>query len=499
MTALTEGTVLRLAPDDQVLTDGRGLIRKNSMSNLGVSADGTWLLGECKGSTKEPYKVSADLANPDSPMARCSCPSRKFPCKHGVALMLLYAQDAGKFGPREPDEALLAKRDKAAARAEKKGDEATQPKKVNTAAQAKKVKAQRDGLDLLEKLLVDLVASGQWFERSRLERLGRQQKQLTDAFLKGAAYSVNRLILLGDADYKLFDDDLYDWEDDGDETSSKQKGIPEEERLAEAADLIGQLWATVQKGRNYLDDKIAGDETAAEAEAVLEGVLGKTWQLSELKEKGYFRQNLSLLELAFERWDDAAAEQRVEVSHQIELGSGDVLQAISLRPHKAMQHVAEQPSYSQPLTVPEAAVYPGFMNRRVRWEKGAEKAVERTADHLQAAYAKAIPDFKTALDSFRKQIKHPLAPRDAVMLLRCEKIGKVGDKIVLEDAAGLRIVAADRRKDYSNVANLSRAAGMLGKDKPAVLVRLFVQPLHNTILAQPRTALTASHHLRLGL
>ena len=35
------------------------------------------------------------------------------------------------------------------------------------------------------------------------------------------------------------------------------------------------------------------------------------------------------------------------------------------------------------------------------------------------------------------------------MLLRCEKIGKVGDKIVLEDAVGLRIVAADRRKDYS--------------------------------------------------
>ena len=103
----------------------------------------------------------------------------------------------------------------------------------------------------------------------------------------------------------------------------------------------------MQKGRNYLDDKIAGDETAAEAEAVLEGVLGKTWQLSELKGKGYFRQNLSLLELAFERWDDAAAEQRVEVSHQIELGSGDVLQA-TLRPHKAMQHVAEQPSYSQP-------------------------------------------------------------------------------------------------------------------------------------------------------
>src|SRR5216683_6954481 len=123
MASLSEETAQRMAPDDQVLTDGRGLIRKNSMSNLGVSADGTWILGECKGSAKEPYKVSVDLADISNPLARCSCPSRKFPCKHGMALMLLYAQDASRFGSREPDEALLAKREKAVARAEKKAEE----------------------------------------------------------------------------------------------------------------------------------------------------------------------------------------------------------------------------------------------------------------------------------------------------------------------------------------------------------------------------------------
>jgi len=41
--------------------------------------------------------------------------------------------------------------------------------------------------------------------------------------------------------------------------------------------------------------------------------------------------------------------------------------------------------------------------------------------------------------------------------------------------------------------------GMLGRDKPAVLVRLFVQPVPNTIVALPLAALTAKHHLRLGL
>ena len=62
-----------------------------------------------------------------------------------------------------------------------------------------------------------------------------------------------------------------------------------------------------------------------------------------------------------------------------------------------------------------------------------------------------------------------------------------------------RVEAADKRKDYSNSANLVRAMGMLGRDKPAVLVRLFVQPMTNAIVAQPLAALTAKHHLRLGL
>jgi hypothetical protein len=40
---------------------------------------------------------------------------------------------------------------------------------------------------------------------------------------------------------------------------------------------------------------------------------------------------------------------------------------------------------------------------------------------------------------------------------------------------------------------------MLGSDRPAVLVRLFVQPLTNTIVAEPLAILTPKHHLRLGL
>jgi hypothetical protein len=475
--ALTESDVLRLAPDNESVAAARGLLRKKSFRNLGVSADQTFLLGDCQGSGKDPYHTSIDLIDPSAPTFRCSCPSRKFPCKHGLGLALSYLDNASGFAAREPAEDLLSKREKKAARAVKAATEPAAPKKPNIAALAKKAAAQKDGLDLLEKLLTDLVSAGQWFEKGRLDKLERQSKQLADAYLPAAMYTLQRLIITG-----------------------RDEKLEDEARLAHGAELMGRLWATIQKGRAYLDNRIAGDESQAEADAVIDDVLGKAWQLTELKEKGATRPNLSLYELAFERNDDDARQQRVEVSHLLDLGGGEVFQAVSYRPYKGMNMIPEQPSYAEPMVVPEAVVYPGFLNRRVRWEKASEQVQkDGGTKHLAAAYAKARPDFKGALDAFRGQMKHPLAPRLAVMLLKCERLGTVGDTAVAEDAAGHRIPLADDREDYSNVANLVRAGGMLAGEKPALLARLFLQVPEFRICATPLAVVTPKTHLRLGI
>jgi hypothetical protein len=473
---VTEEFAQRCATDDDTLSAARALLQKKSFENLGVSPDDTWLLAECKGSGKQPYQVSVDFTDSANPTFRCNCPSRKLPCKHCLGLLMEYAAEPNMFGSREPSEDLVTKREKKAALDEKKKTGAAAPRKVNKPAQDKKIGAQKEGLELLEKLLVDLVSAGQWFESSRLEKLERQSKQLNDAYLPATMFTLRRLILLG-----------------------KQKDISDEERMAYASDLVGQLWATVQKGRNYLENKLSSDENQAEADAVIEDVLGKTWQLAELKDKGYTQANLTLFELAYERTDDEARQQRIEISNLIDLGSGTIYQGISYRPFKGLNQIPEQPSFTTPISVGEAAIYPGFINRRIRWEKGVEQLIESGGSKLDTIYNLAKPDFKLVLEAFRAQLKHPLSPREAVALVRCERIGKVGEKVVIEDAAGTRIEALDKRKDYSNVANLVRAAGMLGKDSPAILIRLFLLPLPNTIAALPLAALTSKHHLRLGL
>jgi SWIM zinc finger len=78
--------VLALAPDASSRRAAAGLASPASWSGAGAAGDLVW--GLCAGSGQDPYQVIANLAGPSY---KCSCPSRKFPCKHVLALLLTWA------------------------------------------------------------------------------------------------------------------------------------------------------------------------------------------------------------------------------------------------------------------------------------------------------------------------------------------------------------------------------------------------------------------------
>ncbi|EWT04058.1 hypothetical protein N864_12070, partial [Intrasporangium chromatireducens Q5-1] len=90
MSRWTAQQVAALAPDAASLAAARKLARPGPWSEAGASDTLVW--GRCQGSGKTPYQVSVDLTGP---AFRCSCPSRKFPCKHAVALLLLWVEGGG--------------------------------------------------------------------------------------------------------------------------------------------------------------------------------------------------------------------------------------------------------------------------------------------------------------------------------------------------------------------------------------------------------------------
>ncbi|EFH28814.1 MULTISPECIES: SWIM zinc finger family protein, partial [Streptomyces] len=96
----TADQVLALAPDAASRKAGSKLGAAGPWSEAGSSDEGT-VWGLCKGSGSKPYQTVIDIADAAGPAYKCSCPSRKFPCKHALGLLLLWAGGEGAV-PRGP-------------------------------------------------------------------------------------------------------------------------------------------------------------------------------------------------------------------------------------------------------------------------------------------------------------------------------------------------------------------------------------------------------------
>nr|WP_202891555.1 SWIM zinc finger family protein [Kribbella shirazensis] len=180
--------VVGLAPDPASAKAGQGLARAAKWSGTGASDRAIW--GLCQGSGKQPYQTTVELSGP---AYKCSCPSRKFPCKHVLGLMLLWAQ--GEVAPAdEPDWAKtwLDQRAERAERPERKPGEVADPvaAQERAARRADRVSA---GLAELAGWLDDQVRQGLGaFDQRAYGELSRLAARMVDAQAPGVAGALRR-------------------------------------------------------------------------------------------------------------------------------------------------------------------------------------------------------------------------------------------------------------------------------------------------------------------
>jgi hypothetical protein len=169
---LDTNQILALAPDPASAKAGSQLATPRNWSNLGRSDVALW--GECQGSGKTPYRTQIDLGGP---AFKCTCPSRKFPCKHCLGLYLLRMTEPTLFGhadtPAWVNDWLQGRQ----SRQEKKADKAIAPEAspetaAAAAALARKREEKREdkvgtGLLELQTWLHDLAREGLASVRSR--------------------------------------------------------------------------------------------------------------------------------------------------------------------------------------------------------------------------------------------------------------------------------------------------------------------------------------------
>ena len=91
--SLSLAKIEALAPDQGSLDAARKLLKPSNWPT--IAEDGAGLLwGECQGSGATPYRISVTEIDAGY---KCSCPSRKFPCKHSLALMWMRADGKVPF------------------------------------------------------------------------------------------------------------------------------------------------------------------------------------------------------------------------------------------------------------------------------------------------------------------------------------------------------------------------------------------------------------------
>jgi hypothetical protein len=190
--ALTAVQVEALASDATSAAAGKRLAKPAAWQNLGQSAAALW--GECRGSAVYQTRIALDdLA------VKCSCPSRKSPCKHALGLLWLAVSAPEQVAAAAEPEWVAswlgqrkAAHERKAARARAGG------RPVDVAAQARRAEKRQDnilaGLDQLDAWMNDLLRQG----------LGRvqgeswsfwdaQARRLVDAQAPGLAARVRSL------------------------------------------------------------------------------------------------------------------------------------------------------------------------------------------------------------------------------------------------------------------------------------------------------------------
>lgn len=481
MVPLNRESVRSYAPDEATFKRGLEISEKNMFTARHQTPDGSLLFGECIGSGSSSYFTSADFVREDAPTFRCSCPSKKIPCKHVLGLLLSYLNDGAAFTEAPLPEDISDKREKARQRAEKKQaatSDPHKPKKISVQALRKKMTAQIEGLHLFGKILDALASNGTGsLSRQNLDDLTAQVKNLGNFFVPGAAAHLADIIAL----------------------LEQQLSRKPEETALNVSELFRALIrgrALVKKGIAYLEARLEQPDMPPDTASRIEELLGTAWTLADLRQHQLVKPQAELCQLAFSSSENSRGDS-TDWGVWIDLGDGKIASTYTYRPYKARNHIREEDSFSGVILAKDVCLYPdnGELNRRIRWESGTARPL--VPSDLETILSFAESPFKTVLKKVKNQLKAALADPTPLVLVRFSAILQSGNGFALQDAEGeyLTLHATDPDQNQILFRLLPEAVCQHG----AMLVRFHAFPEQKRLVAEALSLVANDRLLRLTL
>lgn len=283
---LNPDQITSLAPSPAALKRGQALAISRKWTDLGQFEVFLW--GSCQGSGGKMYEVMVDTTDLAS---QCNCPSREFPCKHALGMMLMFVENKEDFSlakvPKWAEEWTEKREAKSDARGEKRGEkresegeeqewEIEEREAKNEERLSKRIGRMQLGMKELETWLQDILHQGlAELSQQPFEYFDSVAARLVDAKAPGLANLVRTLpaSMLGDAwqdrclnqighIYLLLKafQKLENWPESFQEELKSLAGINVKKELLEAKSGISDIWEVVGK-RSETQDRLEMQRT----------------------------------------------------------------------------------------------------------------------------------------------------------------------------------------------------------------------------------------------
>ncbi len=472
---ITEEYIRSAAPNSAAAANGQKISRTGGFTKLCKTADETLIFGECSGSGKNPYHTSADFSG-DTPVFRCSCPSRQFPCKHSLAIMYEWLAKK-EFTTEEIPEDIAAKREKLAKKAEKAAnpdaDGAKKPPKQNKAAAEKKLRKQAEGLDLAESFVNDLLSRGvSSVNSSSAAQYKNLAKQLGDYYLPEPQAIMTEIV----------------------SAAERLSESPDDSEIQRITALCIRLSSTIRKSREYIERKLESGEVLPE-DNILYEAMGNIWKLSQLREIGLYKENAEIIQLSFSVIHDSVHKADIDTAYWLDLDSGEISRTENIRPLKAAKYIKTEDSVFGIHKIKELYIYPGGMNRRIRWESA--EIYEADDSVYDMIMSKAEPCISEAVKKAKNELKNTLSKPSAAVLIPFDSIGfsSADNHPVLR--FGEETIAMRSTADYPDTCSVLSVVSADRLRNGAVLGELFYQPAERRFYLCPLTLIEKNEIIRL--
>ena len=483
ISVLTEEYVQRNAVNASALANARKISSKGDFTGRKITADRTLIYGDCKGSGKEPYHTSIDVSG-DSVISRCSCPSRQFPCKHALALMLDFA--AGRtFESGDVPEDIARKREKiekreekakqtasadAAPKSEEELQKEAQKKKASAdSAAKKKIARQMEGLSLVSDFTNEMLCAGLGTVNSgSVSKYKDLTKQLGDYYLNGLQLLLQRFILAVQSD-------------------RSQSG---ERELVEK---LVQLDQAAKKCRAWLEKQLESGDFGPKDDILYEQ-LGGIWRLDQLEELGLYKENAELVQLSFTVLWDEAAQTETDTAYWIDLTGGVISKTENIRPVKAKKYVRADDSAFELYKVKKLYFYPGGINRRIRWEEAVSEPCGPEIPGKVVSFAR--DGINAAVKEAKNELKNTLSDDSAAMLIAFDCI-TVSPEGVMALRKGEESIELRESSEYEGCLKILRNLPERYCKEGAVLGEIRYSEEDKKVYMVPLAVVTRSAILRL--